>query len=82
MSLSDVLWGLFAAVLTAALLAWIGWSLKTFLKVNVVDPLLELKTMIDTIWHLVHYHLGPNGETKALHRRVSDIEKANGIEDT
>jgi hypothetical protein len=95
-SLSDILWGLFAAVITAALLAWIGWSIKTWLRINIADPIAKQGEAIEDVQrrqeqtgtevsataHLVKYHLGPNGETKPLHHRVSDIERANGIEAT
>ena len=50
-----------------ALIGWVGRRQRAWVR---------------EIRHLVRYHLGPNGETKALHKRVSDIEKANGIEDS
>lgn len=29
----------------------------------------------------MHYHLGPNGETKPIHQRLCDLESAAGVED-
>lgn len=72
-----------------ALFGWIGRRQRAWTKEHISDPIHELrkrqaetgKEVRDT-GHLVRYHLGPNGETKALHKRVGDIERANGIEDT
>lgn len=80
------LWPLWAAI-GSLIGAWIVWSLRTWLKVNVADPIAQVRRHQDrhgeelaATRHLVQYHLGPNGKTKPMHRRVADIERANGIE--
>ena len=72
-----------------ALFGWIGRRERAWTKEHISDPIHELRrrqdgigTEVSATSHLVRYHLGPNGTTKALHKRVSDIERANGIEDT
>lgn len=72
-----------------ALFGWIGRRERAWTKEHISDPISELRrrqdgigTEVSATSHLVRYHLGPNDTTKALHHRVSDIEKANGIEDT
>lgn len=72
--------------------ALVGWLLRrqrAWVVEHISDPISELRRRQDTIGaevtattHLVRYHLGPNGTTKALHHRVADIERANGIEDS
>lgn len=32
--------------------------------------------------HLVKYHLGPNGKTRAMHERLKNLEEAHAIEQT
>lgn len=71
------------------LVGWIGRRQRAWTKAHISDPISELRRRQDQTGievtataHLVRYHLGPNGEAKALHRRVSDIERANGIEET
>lgn len=73
------LWPLWAFI-GSVIGAWLMWSLKTWLRINVADPIARARTEQAATHHLVQYHLGPNGDTKPLHRRVADIEKANGID--
>lgn len=71
--------------LIAAFFAFVGWLMRrqrAWTRQNISDPIEKLRTESAATRHLVSYHLGPNGTTKALHHRVSDIERANGIEDT
>ena len=79
-------WPLILGVIAG--IGWIGRRQRQWTKEHVSDPIHELRrrqdgigTEVSATSHLVRYHLGPNGETKALHHRVSDIERANGIED-
>ena len=74
---------------TIACIGWAGRRQRQWTKEHISDPIHELRRRQDNIGtevsatsRLVRYHLGPNGTTKALHHRVSDIERANGIEET
>lgn len=80
-------WPLILGVVAAV--GWAGRRQRQWTKEHISDPIHELRRRQDQTGievtataHLVRYHLGPNGEAKALHRRVSDIERANGIEET
>lgn len=52
----------------------LGWAWRQIRR-NVMDPIAKTQK-------LVEYHLGPNGNTKPIHRRLIALEKANGIDGT
>lgn len=80
------LWPLWAAI-GSLLGAWIVWSLRTWLKVNVADPLAQLnhradqlQTEVTAIVQLVSHHLGANGNSPRMHDRLHAVEKALDID--
>jgi hypothetical protein len=73
------LWPLWAAIGTA-LAGAVAWALKTWLKVNVADPIAGMRAEQSATHHLVKYHLGPNGESPRMHDRVHAVEQALGID--
>lgn len=75
------LWPLWGAIGTI-ILAWGSWSLKTWLKVNVADPISKLSGEVTATQHLVSYHLGPNSDSPRMHERVHGMEVALGINAT
>lgn len=55
-----------------SILAALGWVWRQ-IRLKVMDPIAKTQK-------LVEYHLGPNGKTKPIHRRLIALEKANGID--
>lgn len=52
--------------------AAVGWARRQIRR-KVVEPIVRTEK-------LVAYHLGPNGNTKPIHKRLKSLEKANGID--
>ena len=73
------LWPVWAAV-GSLLGAGLMWMLRTWLKINVADPIAGMRAEQSATHHLVKYHLGPNGESPRMHDRVHAVEKALGID--
>lgn len=57
-----------------SVIAALGWAWRQIRR-NVMDPIQKTQK-------LVEYHLGPNGRTKPIHRRLIALERANGIDPT
>lgn len=63
--------------LVMAVLAFVGWLVRSIYKVlRKLDKLDKL----DEIERIVRHHLGPNGETPPMWRRMERLEMAHDIE--
>ena len=107
------LWPLWAVIGTG-LLALMGYAFKSWVKLNIQQPIGEINqrsanmehkqlsmsriqadisrglistaTRVENIavettagTHLLKYHLGPNGDTKPVHKRIEDLEVVLGV---
>lgn len=81
MTLKEGLIGLVITLFTTGLLAWIGWTIKTWIRLNIVDPVATVAHRVDVLRanaeataHLVSYHMGPNGGSPKLCDRLTAVE--------
>lgn len=81
MTLAQALIGLAVSVITAALLAWVGWTVRTWLRINIAEPVAQINSRVEAVAvdaaasaHLSAYHLGPNGGETPIHERLSALE--------
>lgn len=76
--------GVFTAMMTALALLWKTPPVRWF-RQQLSESLgawFEARVEAANKQHheYVSYHLGPNGDTKPIHRRLCDVERAVGIE--
>lgn len=48
---------------------------------DIRDDISEIRKDSRIVKHLVAYHLGPNGTTKPMWKRIGELERVHGIED-
>lgn len=84
--------GVFVAILTLAALTWhtppVQWFWRQVredreerMLAAVTKGTEDIRKALEEHRQYVHYHLGPNGTTKPIHRRLCDLEEATGVED-
>lgn len=72
--------GVFTAVVTAIAVFWRTPPVRWF-RAHISESLGQwLKERINEAHHehnaFVRYHLGPNGDAKPIHQRITDVERA------
>ena len=64
----------FWVFLVAAVLGLLGGLLRLAAKANRIIDTTE------TSAKLIRYHLGPNGDTPPIHKRIAELERVHDIE--
>lgn len=65
-------------ILGGSALLGVGWRMLRRIS-HLLDEIKELATKVIDLTHLTRYHLGPNGDSPQIHKRIEAIDESTAM---